>query len=224
LRYGVNVGRKRLHDEATAAALLDAAEAILEAEGLDALTVRRVAEVTGTTTRAVYTSLGSKEALLAGLCMRAFDLLGARVAEQARTADPVADLVAAGTMGFRAWAFDHPALFRVGFLHQVSIPRDVWSQSWISAERALGALHERVQRVEDAGGLGGRTLQEATWQFHALCEGLAIMDLRAGVPRSSTDSFPVWSDALSALVAGWRTTSRPSHPATLPTLPGPSPG
>ena len=48
----VNMGRTRVHDEATAAALLQAAEKIAETEGLQALTVRRVAEKTGTTTRA----------------------------------------------------------------------------------------------------------------------------------------------------------------------------
>jgi AcrR family transcriptional regulator len=209
LRYAVNVGRKRVHDDATAAALLDAAEVILEAEGLEALTVRRVAEATGTTTRAVYASLGSKEALLSGLCVRAFDLLGARVAAQPRSGDPATDLVAAGTMGFRAWALEHPVLFRVGFLHQVSIPKAVWSRSEASAERALATLHERIQHVENAGGLGGRTLQAATWQFHSLCEGLAIMDLRNGSPGPSSDSLPIWTDALNSLVTGWRATSAP---------------
>src|SRR5262249_48507934 len=74
-----NMGRTRVHDEATAAALLEAAEKIAETEGLQALTVRRVAEKTGTTTRAVYTSLGSKQALLSGLGVRAFDMLAAIV-------------------------------------------------------------------------------------------------------------------------------------------------
>ncbi|PZT71318.1 hypothetical protein DN402_04935 [Streptomyces sp. SW4] len=74
------MGRKRVHDEETARALLDAAERILSAEGLEALTVRRVADEVGTTTRAVYTSLGSKEALVAGLGVRGFALLAARVA------------------------------------------------------------------------------------------------------------------------------------------------
>lgn len=213
-RYGVNVGRTRLHDEGTASALLAAAEVILEAEGLEALTVRRVADEVGTTTRAVYTSLGSKDALLAALCVRAFDLLGARVAEQATSADPAADLVAAGTMGFRAWALEHPALFRVGFLHQVSLPQQISARSDASAQRALAALHERIRRVEEAGGLGGRTVQEATWQFHALCEGLAIMDLRARMPSPANETLPVWTDALGALVAGWRATRRDTRPGT----------
>src|SRR5579859_1954092 len=98
------MGRTRIHDDATAAALLDAAEKIAETEGLQALTVRRVAEKTGTTTRAVYTSLGSKQALLSGLGVRAFDMLGAMVDRLPLTSDPAADLVAAGTLGFRPFA------------------------------------------------------------------------------------------------------------------------
>jgi AcrR family transcriptional regulator len=204
------MGRRRVHDEATAAALLDAAEAILAADGLEGLTVRRVADEVGTTTRAVYSSLGSKEALLAGLGMRAFDLLGARAAALPRSDDPAADLVAAGTIGFREWVRDHPALFRVGFQHQVLVPQDVWSRFETSAERALGALRELVRRLEETGGLGGRTVEDAVWQFHCLCEGLALMDLRGRPAGSHGDTTPIWADALGALIAGWQTTKPPA--------------
>ena len=53
------MGRPREHDAGTAAALLDAAERIVESEGLAALSVRRVADEVGTTTRAVYSLFGS---------------------------------------------------------------------------------------------------------------------------------------------------------------------
>jgi AcrR family transcriptional regulator len=206
LRYRVNVGRTRIHDEATAAALLDAAEAIVETEGVEGLNVRRVAQEVGTTTRAVYSSLGSKDALLAALGLRAFDLLGAQIAALPRSEDPTADLIAAGAVGFRRWALEHPALFRVGFLHQVSVPPQVWARFGTSAQRALATLHQLVRRVEQDGGLAGRTLAAATWQFHSLCEGLAAMDLRSAMPCPETDSQPIWADALGALLAGWRLT------------------
>src|SRR5215471_20617774 len=115
------MGRTRVHDEATGAALLEAAEKIAETEGLQALTVRRVAEKTGTTTRAVYTSLGSKQALLSGLGVRAFDMLTAIVESLPPASDPAADLVAAATLGFRRFALDHPALFQIGF-QETSMP------------------------------------------------------------------------------------------------------
>jgi AcrR family transcriptional regulator len=194
------VGRRQIHDETTATALLDAAEAILEAEGPDALTVRRVADRVGTTTRAVYSSLGSKDALLAALCARAFELLGAHVARVPRSSDPAVDLVTAATMGFRRWALEHPALFRIGFVYQLSLPAAVIAGAGSPRLRALEALHDLIRRVERAGGLGGRTIVEATAQIDALCEGLAIMDLRC--PDQDTTSR--WTDALNALVAGWR--------------------
>ena len=204
------MGRTRLHDEATAAALLDAAEKIVETEGLQALTVRRVAEKTGTTTRAVYTSLGSKQALLSGLGVRAFDMLGAMVDRLPLTNDPSADLVAAGTLGFRPFALNHPALFQIG-IQMTSVPSDVAQAIAPAAERALVALHGRIARVRDAGRLGARTIPDATWEFHASCEGLAALELRCIIPPQ--DGHRLWDDTLSALVAGWRHVS-PAVPIT----------
>lgn len=204
------MGRSRLHNDTTALALLDAAEAILDTEGLDAVTVRRVADQVGTTTRAVYSTLGSKDALLAALVVRAFDLLGAQVSALPITADPVADLVTAATEGFRAWALQHPSLFRAGFLHQLSVPHDTWSRFGTSAERALDGLIERIRRLEATGALQGRSIEQATLQFDALCEGLAIMDLRSRMPYSDQDSRTIWQDAIHALITGWAT----EHPPT----------
>jgi AcrR family transcriptional regulator len=195
------MGRTRVHDETTAAALLDAAERIAETEGIHALTVRRVADMTGTTTRAVYATLGSKQALLSGLGVRAFDMLGATVELLPTTSDPAADLVAAGTLGFRPFVLNHPALFRIG-VQQTSVPSDVKQAIVPAAERALVALHRRLARVRDAGRLGGRALSDATWEFHAACEGLAAVELRC-IMRPD-EGQRLWNDTLTALVAGWQ--------------------
>ena len=204
------MGRLRVHDEATGAALLEAAEEIAETEGLQALTVRRVAEKTGTTTRAVYTSLGSKQALLSGLGVRAFDMLGAMVDRLPLTSDPAADLVAAGTLGFRPFALNHPALFQIG-VQKTSVPSDVAQTIAPAADRALVALHRRIARLRDTGRIGARTIAEATWGFHAACEGLAALELRCTLPPE--DGQRLWHDALSALVSGWQHVT----PGTTPT-------
>src|SRR5690349_25130363 len=136
LRYPVNVGRRRLHDDVTAGALLDAAERILGGQGLEALTVRRVADAVDATTRSVYTTYGSKEGLLAALGGRAFDMLGADVRALPVTDDPVADLIAAGTCGFRRFALAHPALFQVG-VQQTWLPTPVSRTIYPAAGRAL---------------------------------------------------------------------------------------
>ena len=77
------MGRRKQHNEQTAAALLDVAERAVALEGVDALSLRNVARDAGTTTRAVYTLFGSKDALLGALGVRAFNLLQ-REAEASR--------------------------------------------------------------------------------------------------------------------------------------------
>lgn len=197
-----------MHTEETAEALLDAAERILAAEGLEALTVRRVADEVQTTTRAVYTSLGSKDALIAGLGMRGFALLAARVAALPRTDDPAADLIVGAVSGFRAWALAHPALFQVTFQQRATAPREVSERFEPDRAEALKILLERIHRLRNSGGTGGRTLQEAAWQFSSLCEGLAALDLRLARSGTQPNSAPIWTDALSALIAGWQATPR----------------
>lgn len=194
------MGRPRKHRESTADALLAAAERIVESDGLDALTVRRVAEAVGTTTRAVYTAYGSKDALLVALGARAFDLLRSELDKLPMTADPAADLVAAGVEVFRRFAVEHPALFRIGVQRTLLQPALV--AGFVEpAQAALAGLRARVGRLEAAGLLGDHSVAEAVWAFHALCEGLAAIELRS--PGLVDDAPRLWKDALSALVRGF---------------------
>ena len=70
------MSRPREHNDQMAEALLDAAERRIAADGVDALSLRTVAEDAGTTTRAIYTLFGSKNALVGALGVRAMQLLG----------------------------------------------------------------------------------------------------------------------------------------------------
>jgi hypothetical protein len=59
----------------------------------------------------------------------------------------------------------------------------------------------RIGRLEAAGLLGSYPVPEAVWAFHALCEGLAAMELRSLLPAGEEARF--WRDALTALVRGF---------------------
>jgi AcrR family transcriptional regulator len=194
------VGRPRAHDERTALALLDAAERLVAAHGLEALSVRRVADEVGTTTRAVYSVFGSKDGLVVTLGVRAFDLLRAAIDALAPTDDPAGDLVEAGVGVFRHFVVEHPALFQLAVQH-VAVPPELAERFRGAAEHALDGLRSRVARLADAGQLGTRTLSDAISEFHALCEGLAALELRCAIPQDAAEW--IWRDALAALVAGW---------------------
>src|SRR5215831_5759744 len=170
------MGRPKQHDDTTREALLSAAENLVEQGGIGALSVRALADQIGTTTRAVYSTFGSKEGVLSALAQRSFDMLRDAIAELPHTKDPASDLVQAALTVFRPMAIEHPSLFRIAFLRaapDVELGPDVAD----AARSGYELLTERVQRLADAGLLGGRDAQEATREFNALCFGMAVTDL-----------------------------------------------
>ncbi|MGN6605941.1 MAG: TetR/AcrR family transcriptional regulator [Jatrophihabitans sp.] len=195
------MGRSRIHDDTTAAALLAAAERLAEAEGADSITVRRLADEVGVTTRAVYSTFGSMDGLLAALGVRAFELLGIAVRRVRVTDDPNADLLRVATVAFRGFAREHAGLFRVGFA-SLATPPGVWAEVAPANRDAWTALLERVERVARATGLGGRSVEAAATEFHCLCEGLAVNELRGNL-GSPNHAAAVWRSAFTALLAGW---------------------
>jgi AcrR family transcriptional regulator len=193
------MGRPREHDERTAASLLDAAERIIDSTGPDTLSVRGVAEDVGTTTRAVYSLFGSKDGLLTALSVRAFEMLGTSIRALPTTKDPAADLVEAGVVVFRRFAIGHPSLFKIAVQRTIGSP--ALAEEITNAQTAaFEGLQMNVARLKDVGLLGGRTVRDAATQFHALCEGLAALELRGQIAPNGAERL--WRDALGALVAG----------------------
>jgi AcrR family transcriptional regulator len=199
------VGRPREHDVRTATALLEAAERTLKTEGPQALSVRRVAEEAGTSTRAVYSLFGSRDGLVVALGGRAFGILGSGVAALPRTEDPAADLVDAAVSVFRPFALDHPSLFRIAFERQSASPQVVHGFAPSRAE-ALRELRDRVARVLSEVP-DSRMVLDATIGFHALCEGLAALELRGILPSGAEERL--WREAATALVTGMGARSDP---------------
>ena len=207
------MGRPKEHDAATGTALLNAAEDLVVAHGVRALSVRAVANEVGTTTRAIYSVFGSKDDLVAALGARIFDLLGPAVRAVPVTQDAAADLVAAGVNGFRGVVISHPVLFALG-VQQTNAGPDQRARIHQAADNAWTVLHERVARVQAQAGLGDWHIDEAATAFHALCEGLAALEIRGVIAPTNAETR--WRNALTALVAGFttpRTAATPTTPA-----------
>jgi len=202
------MGRPREHDQRTAAALLAAGERAVHEGGLDALSVRGVAAEAATTTRAVYSLFGSRDGLIVALGARTYELLRTALERLPETADPQADMVEAGLM-FRRFALEHPALFSIG-IQRTHASSDLWPQFRTAADDSLAVLSQRLGRLQDKKLLAGRTVRDATIQFHALCEGLAALELREALP--TTDPERIWREAFTALIAGFAITPRLGEP------------
>ena len=199
------MGRRPEHDDDTRTALRAAAERLVADGGPAALSVRAVAAEAGTTTRAVYSLFGSKEGLVVdALAQSAFEFLADGVDKLVETDDPVADLVAVGVPVFRTLVLEHPALYRIAFQRIVPGLR---AGPEVTAARALAhtRLHAKIQRVEDAGLLGAKTVVVAAVEFNAMLEGLANAELRGStLPILSPGSEErTWRDALTTVVRGF---------------------
>ena len=191
------MGRRREHDEKTAAALLEAAERIIAAEGVDALSLREVARDAGTTTRAIYSLFGSKDGLLGALAVRAFNLLQREIEALPASDRPSDDLIEVALI-YRRFALEHPALFSIAFHHADPA---IWPRFRTAAMDALGVLDERFEPLADADLLGGRSLAEASTQFRALGEGVAWTELRGNPLPPDPERF--WRNAFHALITGF---------------------
>ncbi len=190
------MGRPRQHDDATREALLLAAEDLL-ARG-ESLSVRAVADATSTTTRAVYSVFGSMEGLHDALIIRAFRDIETRVNAAPITNDPIADLIGSGILGFRAFAIARPNLFRIAF-ERLGPRREPSPEAQAVATAALRSLGTRLARCKEAGLLGTRRVRDVVWQVHALCQGLASVELHGWL---GDDPEQHWREALGTFVAG----------------------
>ena len=192
------MGRPKEHDDTTRAALLAAAERIIDEEGPDAAGVRRVAEQVGTSTRAVYSVFGSKQGLLEALAMRFFEELREATDAIPLTDDPAADLVNAAMNAWRRTVLRHPSLYRLVFLRLVP-DLELGPEFGQVAYGALGQLQALIERVAPGPGVHERTLA-----WHAMTEGLASMEVR-GQMLDTLNAERIWLDALQALVRGFET-------------------
>ena len=201
------MGRRREHDEKTAAALLDAAERIVAEQGIDALSLREVTRDAGTTTRAIYSLFGSKDGLLGALGVRAFNLLQREIEALPASDQPSDDLIEVALI-YRRFALEHPALFSIAF-HRANPA--IWPRFRASAMDALAVLDKRFEPLADADLRGGRSVSEASTQFRALGEGAAWTELRGNPLPPDPERF--WRNAFHALITGFTAPppGRPRH-------------
>jgi AcrR family transcriptional regulator len=194
------VGRPREHDAETRKLLFQAAETLLSRGGAEALSVRGVAHAAGTTTRAVYSTFGSKQGLYAALYRESWQALCRAIDALPPIEDPLEALVEAGASGFRSYALEHPNLFRLVFERLVPDIRP-GPEDLAASEAALARLSECVQRCADAGLLSDRPVIEVALQFHAACQGLASTELLGWLTELG-DPVELWRRMLRALVRG----------------------
>ena len=193
------MGRPKEHGEDTREALLEAAERLLADEGPGAVTVRRVADEVGTSTRAIYSVFGGKEGLYSALFRKAADTFRRLAEAVPRQSDPVDELIPLG-LSYRQSALAEPNLY--GLLFDRAVPDFVPTGEDLQfARRSQERVLDTVRRCADAGVLPASDAEATFNALWGVVHGLASLELIGcfGPPEAAE---VVWRSALPTFVRG----------------------
>lgn len=185
----------KTHTDDLATRLVDEAGRILSTDGAAALSLRRLATATGTSTMAVYTLFGDKQGLLGAMYREGFTRLGAVMsAATADVADPLTALAELG-LAYRRAALANPHLYDLMFGRPVATfaPDE---ETEAVAEAAYRPLVEAVQRCLDAGALVGGEAERIAFYLWAVSHGMVSLELSGHQPGDAEARQAAYADAL----------------------------
>lgn len=185
----------KAHTPAMAERLIDDAAQLLAEEGAAALTLRRLASTSGTSTMAVYTLFGDKPGLLARMFEEGFRRLGAALRTAAEGCeDPLSALAAIG-MAYRATALANPHLYDLMFGRPVpGFTPDATAEH--SANAAYAPLLEAVERCLASGDLQGSDPARIARFLWAVSHGMVSLELTGKLPGDNAERDAAYVDAL----------------------------
>lgn len=167
-------------------AILDTAEALLQSEGLAALSMREVARRAGVTHQAPYHHFADRETILAELVRRGFDELADRLAAATDHTDPHqprALRIASGE-AYVGFAIDRPGVFRIMFRTEVCDPAR-FPAARAAGEHAHGELLRMVQQLHAGDALTELRASGYWAQVHGLATLLIDGPLGQALPDAA---------------------------------------
>jgi AcrR family transcriptional regulator len=173
--------------------IVQAGRAILDADGVEALTMQRVAAAVGVRAPSLYKHVRDRDALVRLIAADVVAELGAEVADAATSGEPVADLRAIAVR-FRTWAHAHPGAYALLF---APLP-DAWRLEPDTGSDALGPLFRSVAALA-----GPDDVLDASRTLVAWVNGFVGMEL-AGAFRLGGDvdaAFAYGAERLTAAIA-----------------------
>src|SRR5690625_3368079 len=172
------MARPRIHDESGRQRLLEEASAIIAQQGADALSMRKAAAAAHTTTAAIYSLFGSREALIEAVVTEGFQRFATHLRAVPHTDDPDADLLALGR-AYRRNALENPHFYDVMF-HDTSTPRTPEHGS-----ETFNMLADAVQRATESQRDEARIRAYRLWVYIHGLVSLELSGLR--VPYTDAD-------------------------------------
>jgi AcrR family transcriptional regulator len=184
--------------------LLDTASSLLERDGPDALTMRRIAAEAGCSTSVLYTMFGGKAGIAEGLWREGFTRLAAAL-DQATGADPLQRLAAMGR-AYRSNALANRSYYAVMF--QRPIPGFQPSpQAYEESLRPLHMLAHTVADCIDRGVFRAEDPRHIAGVLWAAAHGAVSLELARY--EGAVDAERRFDDLCAAAAAWFTTAHRP---------------
>jgi AcrR family transcriptional regulator len=197
------VPRPKIYDDQLRRRLLDSAGRLITEHGVDALTLRRIAADSATSTSAIYALIGGRDELIRELFVEAFRSFGHSQATVPRTGDSAADLTALAA-AYRTWALANPYLYQVMFGGVVGASVELTTEQQAECAATINPLHDVVDAGLADGSLIGGTTDELTLGFWGLVHGLVSLELASSVELPQRAHDRVFTSAARALIRGWQ--------------------
>ena len=190
----------KTHTSGLAGELVDAAGRILAAEGVGALTLRRLAQTAGTSTMAVYTLFGDKQGLLAAMYREGYRRLGAAMADAAQGVDDPLEAMVRYGRAYRAAALANPHLYDLMFGRPVpAFQPDADAQA--VAEATFRPLVAGAQRCLDAGAFIGDDAERIAFHLWAVSHGMVSLELAGHLPGDDDARAVAYEEAM--VLSSW---------------------
>lgn len=180
------MARPKLHDETLRQRLLEAATELVADKG-DTFALRPLAESLDTSTTAIYSLFGSRDALLEAVAEQAATSFGEALAN-VRHHDSLTWLLGLG-MGYRRWSLESPSRF-----HIVSSARVDSEELRAARARSLGPLAEAVTMAMNDGYVAGE-LDDICTTWYAGVHGYILLEI-SGALNGGDEQFYRLMDAL----------------------------
>lgn len=174
-------------------AIVLAGRSVLDEDGIDALTMQRVAAVVGVRAPSLYKHVRDRDALVRLVAADVVADLGATIRDAATAGDPAADLVAIAH-AFRAWAHANVGAFTLLFSR---LP-----DAWLAPDPDTASIEPLLRTVATLAGPDDAL--EAARTVVAWASGFISMEL-AGAFRlgGDVDAAYAWGiERLGAAIAG----------------------
>jgi AcrR family transcriptional regulator len=187
----------------TAQRIHAAARKLLDKEGMEAVTMRRVAEKVGITPMAIYRHYPDRAALLNSLADEGFRELTAWLAEQRLTGDVEQRLYKMGDL-YLDHALAHPKLFELMFLKPREGARQ-YPRDFKAGKSPTGNLMaESLRLAMDNGHFKEDDIWEITFEMGALSHGLIMLYLGGRLSTSVADFRALYRRSFRRYIHGIR--------------------